>query len=222
MRSTDKFEFKVDEDRFLFKLRFNLFLHQSIARLRAQGRRVVLLGDLNIALHPQDSCEPGDDFDSSPARAWMRSFLKDQQLVDAFRLFHALDKHKYTCWNQQTGARLTNYGTRIDYILVDESIARGTDGLRVIGCQVQGHEGPHDKGSDHCPVAAWLQVEQQTCPVLPSDRWWSLHMEEKGGDFDQARGNESERPQRLPPPLCATFLPEVPKVANACVNKGDV
>ena len=64
-RFADKFDMKLDEDRFLFKVRFNLFLHIAIARLREKGRRVVLVGDLNISLNREDTCDPdtSDDFE---------------------------------------------------------------------------------------------------------------------------------------------------------------
>ena len=131
MRSKDKFEFQVDEERYIFKQRFNLFLHQAISSMHGKGRRVVLVGDLNISLKREDSCDPSDDFDSSPSRLWLRSLLEDQQLADLFRSFHPHDKQVYTCWNQQTGARLTNYGTRIDYVLAHHSLLQSGHSVRL-------------------------------------------------------------------------------------------
>ena len=48
---------------------------------------------------------------------------------------------------QDTGARLTNYGTRIDYILVSADLAP---------CVALADVWPHVRGSDHCPVVAVL------------------------------------------------------------------
>ena len=45
--------------------------------------------------------------------------------VDTFRLFFPKRKRAYTCWNMKTGARLTNYGTRLDLILANADFARG-------------------------------------------------------------------------------------------------
>ena len=204
MRSKDKFEFQVDEERYIFKQRFNLFLHQAISSMHGKGRRVVLVGDLNISLKREDSCDPSDDFDSSPSRLWLRSLLEDQQLADLFRSFHPHDKQVYTCWNQQTGARLTNYGTRIDYVLAHHSLLQsGHSQVQFVECGLEGHQGAHEKGSDHCPVLAWLTVGSSLRASLPSAGWWA-----QSGRVD--RPDEcGAGPGRLQPPaLCATFLPE--------------
>ncbi|KXZ51325.1 hypothetical protein GPECTOR_13g812 [Gonium pectorale] len=37
--------------------------------------------------------------------------------VDTFRAFHPQRQHAYTCWNTSSGARVNNYGSRIDHIL---------------------------------------------------------------------------------------------------------
>ena len=210
VRSKDKFEFQLDQERYIFKLRFNLALHQAIASLRAKGRRVVLVGDLNISLKRDDSCDPSDDFDTSPSRLWLRSLLKDQQLEDLFRSFHPHDKQVYTCWNQQTGARLTNYGTRIDYVLADKAMVgrrdgvERRDGVRFVECKIQGYQGSHEKGSDHSPVLAWLTGESTASNLrLPSASWWS-----QSGRADRPE-ECGQGPGRLQPPaMCATFFPE--------------
>ena len=45
-------------------------------------------------------------------------------LVDTFRYFHPSRQNAYTCWSTVTGARKTNFGTRIDYILADEDFVK--------------------------------------------------------------------------------------------------
>uniref|UniRef100_H3HAX1 Endonuclease/exonuclease/phosphatase domain-containing protein n=1 Tax=Phytophthora ramorum TaxID=164328 RepID=H3HAX1_PHYRM len=57
------------------------------------------------------------------------------------------------CWNTQTGARKTNYGTRIDYILVDPAFLEC-----VYSCSIE----PERLGSDHCPVMMSCTVELKT------------------------------------------------------------
>ncbi len=50
--------------------------------------------------------------------------------------------HAYTCWNTSSGARVNNYGSRIDHILVADggagssssSSGRGGGGGQVAGC----------------------------------------------------------------------------------------
>ena len=199
----------MDKARYLYKLRFNILIHQAIAKLRAQGRRVVLVGDLNISLNRIDTSDPdmSDDFHISPSRAWLRTLLQDQALEDVFRIYHP-HKRLYTCWNQQTGARLTNYGTRIDYVLADSELLRQRNDIAFSGCEIQGHEGHHARGSDHCPVLAWLTLSGACC--LPTDSWWA-----SAADRGHASNAQPSRRDRQPPALCATFLPEVRKSGGA-------
>lgn len=64
-------------------------------------------------------------------------------MVDIVRRFWPDRKGMYTCWNTKISARETNYGTRIDFILV-------TPGL--VPWIKAGDTLPDIKGSDHCPV----------------------------------------------------------------------
>ena len=70
-----------------------LFMHMDA--LRAMGRRVVLVGDLNIAPAAIDSCDPGTGAEftawlSRRDRAFLRSHLQPHggAYVDIFRTFH--------------------------------------------------------------------------------------------------------------------------------------
>ncbi|XP_784420.3 DNA-(apurinic or apyrimidinic site) lyase 2 isoform X2 [Strongylocentrotus purpuratus] len=73
---------------------------------------------------------------------------KDNLFVDSFRYFHPKRENAFTCWSTLTGARQTNYGTRIDYIIVNERLC--VDELTE--CDIM----PEFEGSDHCPVKATL------------------------------------------------------------------
>lgn len=52
----------------------------------------------------------------------MRGFMQDCDLIDLFRVHHHARREAFTMWNMRTGARVSNYGTRLDYILVDSSL----------------------------------------------------------------------------------------------------
>ena len=81
--------------------------------------------------------------------------------VDTFRYFHPNQEGAFTCWSTVTGARATNYGTRIDYILADIKLTRD----RFHNCVIM----PDVQGSDHCPVKATLNlkvVAAKKCPPL--------------------------------------------------------
>lgn len=74
-----------------------------------------------------------------------------------FRYFHPTRTNAFTCWSTMTGARQTNYGTRIDYIFADWHLAKD----QFVGADIM----PEVEGSDHCPV--WGQL---SCPLLPSSK----------------------------------------------------
>jgi len=77
--------------------------------------------------------------------------------VDTFRHFHPTRTNAFTCWSTLTGARQTNYGTRIDYIFADCQLAKD----HFVAADIM----PEVEGSDHCPV--WGQL---SCPLLPSSK----------------------------------------------------
>ena len=83
--------------------------------------------------------------------------------VDTFRLFHPDQESAFTCWSTLTGARATNYGARIDYILSDKMFSEKV----FTNCIIM----PEIEGSDHCPVKATLNCEAipaKKCPLLCS------------------------------------------------------
>ncbi|EMP26945.1 DNA-(apurinic or apyrimidinic site) lyase 2 [Chelonia mydas] len=117
------------------------FTPQELKALDSEGRavithhrirHVVILGDINTSHRPIDHCEPGDleAFQEHPGRRWLDGFLwvpdgpPGQGLfVDTFRLLHPSQPYAFTCWRVDTGARLTNHGTRLDYVLADRALA---------------------------------------------------------------------------------------------------
>lgn len=75
--------------------------------------------------------------------------------MDTFRYFHPTRTSAFTCWSTLTGARQTNYGTRIDYIFADYQLAK----KQFVAADIM----PEVEGSDHCPV--WGQL---SCSLLSS------------------------------------------------------
>ncbi|XP_077185648.1 DNA-(apurinic or apyrimidinic site) endonuclease 2 [Paroedura picta] len=152
-----------------FKLRFYRLLQARAEALLRAGNHVVILGDINTAHKPIDHCDPGDveSFWENPGRRWLDSFLwepgKDSQderpFVDTFRFIHPGQEDAYTCWCNLTGARQTNYGTRIDYILADRALAFS----ELKDAQLL----PEVLGSDHCPVQALLSASFLAAPACP-------------------------------------------------------
>ncbi|KAK9829784.1 hypothetical protein WJX72_007901 [[Myrmecia] bisecta] len=111
------------EARFAYKLRFYEALQCRADALRAAGRRVIITGDLNISPAKIDLCDPAEQFEERRDRKWLHCWLTDGggPFVDVFRQFHPNRKDAYTCWNTATGARVNNYGTRIDLILAADA-----------------------------------------------------------------------------------------------------
>ncbi len=58
----------------------------------------------------------------STPRQWLRGLLQPSasgapSFLDTFRLFHPQRRDAYTCWQAASGARVNNYGSRIDFVL---------------------------------------------------------------------------------------------------------
>ncbi|XP_072102634.1 DNA-(apurinic or apyrimidinic site) endonuclease 2 isoform X1 [Mobula birostris] len=157
-----------NQQRLEFKLRFCQLLQARAEALLRDGEIVLVLGDLNISHRPIDHCQPGDldEFAAQPGRRWLDGFVcQDEEgtggglFVDTFRLFNPGRLEAYSCWQTSTGARETNYGTRIDYVLAGGPQARRWLG----GCDLL----TEVRGSDHCPVRAWLRARCLPTARLP-------------------------------------------------------
>ncbi|KAJ6517877.1 Endonuclease/exonuclease/phosphatase [Mycena vitilis] len=159
------------EERLQYKMDFHRMLEARVKGLvEVEKREVVVVGDLNACAAVIDHAEGNlmvtrgqaegmegeDGFWARDVRRWLRSWLiSDDEgnkgcLVDVVRRFWPDRKGMYTCWNTKISARESNYGTRIDYILV-------TPGLLpwIKAADIQ----PEIKGSDHCPMCIDLRDE---------------------------------------------------------------
>ncbi|XP_060188491.1 DNA-(apurinic or apyrimidinic site) endonuclease 2 isoform X1 [Lycium barbarum] len=108
-----------DSERIQFKLTFYKLLERRWECLLLQGRRIIIVGDLNIAPAAIDRCDAEPDFEKNGFRRWFRSLLVQNggRLLDVFRAKHPDRNGAYTCWSQSTGAEEFNFGSRIDHIL---------------------------------------------------------------------------------------------------------
>ncbi|XP_036434247.1 DNA-(apurinic or apyrimidinic site) lyase 2 [Colossoma macropomum] len=172
-------------ERKLFKLQFYKLLQSRAETIEGPGSHVIILGDINTSHRPIDHCDPDDvdNFEDNPGRKWLDSFLfgsaengneeevEDSEtspkcmaggkFVDTFRHFHPTRANAFTCWSTLTGARQTNYGTRIDYIFGSCSLVEKS----FLSADIM----PEVEGSDHCPV--WAQL---SCTLIPSPKCPSL------------------------------------------------
>ncbi|KAI9234486.1 MAG: Endonuclease/exonuclease/phosphatase [Podila humilis] len=150
---------ETDETRLPFKMDYYNLLEARVRGLIKEGRQVMVLGDMNVIPSEIDHCDPAkwkkesgeSDFTNTLPRKWFNGFLAPNgPLIDLFRVFHKDELGAFTCWNTKINARPSNYGTRLDFILVTEGLLpwfKSCDRL------------PHIVGSDHCPVIAEMLPE---------------------------------------------------------------
>lgn len=72
----------------------------------------------------------------------------------------ACRREAYTCWNQASSARVNNYGTRIDLILLADAVRQHAGRRPFEACWVASDIEPGRQGSDHAPVWADLEPHQ--------------------------------------------------------------
>jgi exodeoxyribonuclease-3 len=143
---------KASQERLEYKLKFyDLFL-EHIDRLKAEGRKIVICGDVNTAHKEIDLARPKANEKISgflpEERAWMDR-LVERGFIDTFRIFHAEGKN-YSWWDLKTRARERNVGWRIDYFFVSGNLRDFVPSAFIL---------KDVTGADHCPVGMELEIE---------------------------------------------------------------
>lgn len=110
------------------------------------------------------------------------------QMLDSFRFLHPEAKDSFTCWNTLKNARSTNYGTRIDYLLITPGLAPSLSTCSILS-QVM--------GSDHCPVRAELKLQLAKAGPAPSlcSRFLFTGRQQKILNFFTARPKQQQNGQ---------------------------
>jgi exodeoxyribonuclease-3 len=130
------------------KLRFLAALDAWAEACRAEGRSLVLCGDLNVArtdqdVHPKER-KAGAVGQLPEERALLEQLLS-RGLVDLGRAVDPGNDGLFTWWAPWRNLRQRNIGWRIDYVLASAALAS-----RVSRCAVLADFGT----SDHAPVVA--------------------------------------------------------------------
>ncbi|KAG8447790.1 hypothetical protein GDO86_015049 [Hymenochirus boettgeri] len=162
-------------ERKTYKLRFYRLLQVRAETILQNEGHVIILGDINTSHKPLDHCDPSDleAFEENAGRQWLNQFLGDPassdkvmakdggcgQFFDSFRYFHPTQKNAFTCWCSASGARQTNYGTRIDYIMGNRELVEKEFLDSIIMPEVE--------GSDHCPVKTFMKCQSIPAPKCP-------------------------------------------------------
>lgn len=142
---------KASKERLSYKMRFyDLFL-DLMDRLVAEGRNIVICGDVNTAHKEIDLARPKPNEKISgflpEERAWIDRLI-EHGFLDSFRVFHS-EGGRYSFWDTKTRARERNVGWRIDYFFVSESMRDRVKSAFILDDVY---------GSDHCPVGIEIEV----------------------------------------------------------------
>jgi exodeoxyribonuclease III len=126
------------------KVRFLEALAGWVADEKARGHRLVLCGDLNVALTDRDVHpklrNPEQIGQTSPEQKLLGRII-ESGLVDLLRRFHPDDDRLFTWWAPWRNMRQRNIGWRIDYILASHAVAD-----KVTRCEVYREVGTSDHG----------------------------------------------------------------------------
>ncbi|KAJ4309435.1 Class II abasic (AP) endonuclease [Fusarium piperis] len=159
-----------DESRDDFRSGFFQALDVRIRNLVAEGKQVILTGDLNVVRSEMDSTNVAEMLRKEDIRLedWLNMAVRrifnqlifegnvvgerdkgreEPVLWDLCRCFHPERAGMNTCWDTKRNTRPANNGSRIDYVLCSDGIK---DWFTFSNIQ----EGL--MGSDHCPVFATL------------------------------------------------------------------
>jgi exodeoxyribonuclease III len=131
------------------------FLDAIAARATAERETpFVVAGDFNVTRDDRDVYDPqafaGATHVSVEERSRLERILSAGHLVDAYREVHP-DEQQFTWWDYRQGHFHRGLGLRIDYVLLDASLAP-----RLVECGIRRDYRKGTKPSDHAPLVARL------------------------------------------------------------------
>ncbi len=127
-----------------YKLKVYEYLLQRLKRFK--NKKVILIGDFNIAHQEIDLARPKDNQNNVMFTAEERKQIDKiitLGFIDTFRKFYPHSSGHYTWWPYFYNARNRNLGWRIDYIFVSKPLALHLKKAFIL---------PKVMGSDHCPI----------------------------------------------------------------------
>ena len=128
------------------KLQFLTRLTDWVREVRAEGRELLVCGDINVArtdldVHPKE--RKLNAIGQRPDERALLEILLDSGLTDLGRAFDPDNAGLFTWWAPWRNLRARNIGWRIDYVLASPTVAASAT-----GCVVEADVGT----SDHAPV----------------------------------------------------------------------
>ncbi|MEK7460086.1 MAG: exodeoxyribonuclease III [Patescibacteria group bacterium] len=141
----------VGPERLRFKLEFYDNFLKFIEKLRKNGHKVVVCGDVNTAHEEVDLARPKENENNTgflpEERAWIDELVY-HGYIDIFRHMHPHTRDAYTYWDMKTGARARNVGWRIDYFFISPDLLKSVKHATIMS---------DFSGSDHCPIVLELK-----------------------------------------------------------------
>ncbi|KFL35055.1 MULTISPECIES: exodeoxyribonuclease III [unclassified Sulfurospirillum] len=140
------------EERLAHKMKFYSDFLSHTEALRAEGKGIIICGDVNTAHRAIDLKNPKANEDTSGflpiERAWIDRLL-DHGYIDTFRHIHGDITDAYSWWSYRFGARERNVGWRIDYFFISKELEPRLKDAFILS---------HIGGSDHCPVGIEIDL----------------------------------------------------------------
>ncbi|MBF0479775.1 MAG: exodeoxyribonuclease III [Candidatus Omnitrophica bacterium] len=134
-----------------FKMSFYDFFLNKVDKLKKNGKKIIICGDVNTAHMPIDLSRPKENEKNTgflpEEREWVSKFI-DHGYIDTFRHF-TKDGGNYTWWDYKTKARERNIGWRIDYFFVSDNMIEKVKKSTILNEVL---------GSDHCPIALEINI----------------------------------------------------------------
>ena len=146
---------ELTSDKFPYKLGWYKRLRRFLDRTAKPDAKLVVCGDMNVALEDRDVCDPQKWAGKIHCSADERTALSEViafPLVDLFRK-HNPDGGVYSWWDYRGVAFFKNQGLRIDYIFGTQAVAE-----RCTACTIDRNARKGQDASDHAPVTATLDV----------------------------------------------------------------
>lgn len=142
---------KQSKQRLQYKMDFYDAYLDYANRLKADGRKIIMCGDVNTAHKEIDLAHPKSNEKTSgflpEERAWIEKLVASGYL-DTFRMFND-QPEQYTWWDVRTRARARNIGWRIDYFFISENLKDNIENAFIM---------PDIVGSDHCPIGIDIDI----------------------------------------------------------------
>lgn len=145
----------VDSEKFEYKQRWLAGLQQQIAGEVKEHKKIVLMGDFNIAPEDRDIHDPEIWAGKIMCSDVERQALSDIQKLGFKDLFRSFDQpeNSYSWWDYRMGAFRRNNGLRIDLVLCTDPLVK-----TATTCQIDTAPRALERASDHAPVWAHFTV----------------------------------------------------------------